>query len=77
MYDIQYFVVFSVIALLGVANAFEEQVDTKEGDNLTLKCRFNQQRQTANEFLYYWARSVGASFENVAIGNIQLNTNYM
>lgn len=67
----------SMLALVGVAMAYEDQVDTREGENLTLKCRFNQQRQSANEFLYYWARSMGSSFENVAIGNIQLNTNYL
>lgn len=65
------------LAAAVLVNAIEDEVDTREGENLTLKCRFNQQRQVANEFLYYWARSLGASFENVAIGNIQLNTNYM
>lgn len=66
-----------LFALLAVAHAVEEQVDTREGENLTLKCRFNQQRQRANEFIYYWSRWTGTSFENVAIGNVQLNTNYM
>lgn len=53
----------------------EELLDTREGEDLTLKCRFNGQH-AVNEFSYYWARSAGANFENVAIGKIQLNTNY-
>lgn len=54
--------------------AAEELIDTREGEDLTLKCRFNEQ-ETSN-FSYYWARSTGSTFENVAIGNIKLNANY-
>lgn len=55
--------------------AEEFLLDTREGEDLTLRCRFNGQH-AVNEFSYYWARSDGANFENVAIGNVQLNTNY-
>lgn len=57
------------------AHGAEEQlIDTREGEDLTLKCRFSVQ-ETSN-FSFYWARSAGANFENVAIGDIKLNTNY-
>lgn len=66
---------FSVSTFLTLISAAEELIDTREGEDLTLKCRFNEQ-QSKNEFSYYWARSAGANFENVAIGDVQLNTNY-
>ena len=54
----------------------DESLDTREGEDLTLKCRFNEQHSD-KEFTYYWARWTSAlKFENVAIGGIQLNSNY-
>lgn len=50
-------------------------MDTREGEDLTLKCRFNEQ-SISSEFTYYWARNSGTKYENVAIGNIQLSSNY-
>lgn len=69
------FFLFAVSILLTLVLAAEELIDTRESEDLTLKCRFSEQHST-KEFSYYWARSAGANFENVAIGNIQLNTNY-
>ena len=70
-----FLIFFLVSTVFTLAWAAEELIDTREGEDLTLKCRFNEQH-TASEFSYYWARSAGANFENVAIGKIQLNTNY-
>ncbi|XP_055680977.1 hemicentin-2-like isoform X1 [Lutzomyia longipalpis] len=68
------FLLLAFAALCVVAG--DESLDTREGEDVTLKCRFNEQHST-NEFSYYWARwTVGNKYENVAIGNIQLNTNY-
>ncbi|KAL9705597.1 hypothetical protein quinque_009115 [Culex quinquefasciatus] len=54
----------------------DENLDTREGETLTLKCRFGEQQST-NDFTYYWARWTTANkFDNVAINNVQLNTNY-
>lgn len=54
----------------------EDQLDTREGEDVFLKCRFNEQHEQ-KEFTYYWARGTTDSrYENVAIGNTQLNTNY-
>ncbi|XP_062545555.1 hemicentin-1-like isoform X2 [Armigeres subalbatus] len=71
--------VFLVLTLLAVAVTTaraDENMDTREGETLTLKCRFSEQ-QPSNDFTYYWARWTTANkFDNVAINNVQLNTNY-
>lgn len=64
-----------MFTLLSFTNAEDFLMDTREGEDLTLKCRFNEQ-PIANEFSYYWARVSGTKYENVAIGQIQLNSNY-
>ncbi|XP_055597992.1 hemicentin-1-like isoform X2 [Uranotaenia lowii] len=53
----------------------DENLDTREGETLTLKCRFSEQ-QSSSDFTYYWARWSTHKFDNVAINNVQLNTNY-
>lgn len=50
-------------------------MDTREGEIISLKCRFNEQHLT-NEFSYYWARISGTKYENVAIGAVPLASNY-
>lgn len=50
-------------------------MDTREGEDLTLKCRFSEQH-LPNDFSYYWARVSGTNYENVAIGQVQLSQNY-
>lgn len=51
-------------------------MDTREGENISLKCRFTEQHQVGKEFLYYWARISGSKYENVAIGADSLSSNY-
>lgn len=70
----------SVLAIFSVTIATfalaDENLDTREGETLTLKCRFGEQ-QSSNDFTYYWARWTTANkYDNVAINNVQLNTNY-
>ncbi|XP_018335575.1 hemicentin-2 isoform X2 [Agrilus planipennis] len=49
--------------------------DTREGDDVTLECRFAP--QTSRESLtYYWARSNRQTHDNVAIGPVPLDNNY-
>ncbi|EAT45578.1 AAEL003167-PA [Aedes aegypti] len=71
------FLILTILVAVTVATArADENMDTREGETLTLKCRFSEQ-QPSNDFTYYWARWTTANkFDNVAINNVQLNTNY-
>uniref|UniRef100_A0A182WA86 Ig-like domain-containing protein n=1 Tax=Anopheles minimus TaxID=112268 RepID=A0A182WA86_9DIPT len=66
--------VSTLLALVTIVAA-DEIRDTREGETVTLKCRFSEQ-SAASDFSYYWARSTGNKFDNVAIKGVQLNTNY-
>lgn len=66
---------FAVIVIFGLGIA-ENSLDTREGENLTLRCRFTHQ-QVDNGFSYYWARWTSAlNFDNVAIGDVLLSAGY-
>lgn len=62
--------------MLSITQA-DESLDTRENTDLTLKCRFTEQYD-ADDFTFYWARWTAnpAQFENVAIGEVQLNSGY-
>ncbi|XP_032584885.1 hemicentin-2 isoform X2 [Drosophila mojavensis] len=62
--------------LCGVGRA-DESLDTREGVDLVLKCRFTE-HYDSTDFTFYWARwtCCPTLFENVAIGDVQLNSNY-
>ncbi|KAL9924020.1 Down syndrome cell adhesion molecule-like protein 1 homolog [Glossina fuscipes] len=66
-----------VISLLFSAIHGDESLDTREGVDLVLKCRFTE-HYDSKDFTFYWARwtCCPTQFENVAIGDIQLNSNY-
>lgn len=66
---------FAVVSLVSLAEGEDLLMDTREGENIILKCRFNEPQMT-NEFSYYWARISGTKYENVAIGGTPLSTNY-
>ncbi|XP_075150906.1 friend of echinoid [Haematobia irritans] len=55
----------------------DESIDTREGADLVLKCRFTE-HYDSKDFTFYWARwtCCPIQFENVAIGDVQLNSNY-
>ncbi|KAJ8967553.1 hypothetical protein NQ314_002869 [Rhamnusium bicolor] len=49
--------------------------DTREGEDVTLECRFPP--QTSRDTLtYYWAKKNKQTHDNVAIGSVPLDTNY-
>lgn len=61
---------------MSIAALDEEVLDTREGEDVTLKCRFNEQHSPA-EFKFLWTRmTTGPSFLNVAIDTTELNINY-
>uniref|UniRef100_A0A182N8L6 Ig-like domain-containing protein n=1 Tax=Anopheles dirus TaxID=7168 RepID=A0A182N8L6_9DIPT len=69
-------VTLSTFLALAVGRVAADEIrDTREGETVTLKCRFSEQ-SAASDFSYYWARSTGNKFDNVAIKGVQLNTNY-
>lgn len=70
-----FFHVFAVLSLIPRGHADDFLMDSREGENILLKCRFNPQHST-DEFSYYWARNSGTNFENVAISGVPLASNY-
>lgn len=70
-----YFRLLLVLSLISMTHGEDLLIDTREGEILSLKCRFNEQHLT-NEFSYYWARISGTKYENVAIGAVPLASNY-
>ncbi|XP_077286250.1 hemicentin protein echinoid isoform X2 [Arctopsyche grandis] len=63
-----------VMLLLSSCWCSEESRDTREGEDVTLECRFNP--PAASESLtYYWVRN-NPTHDNVAIGAIPLASNY-
>lgn len=52
----------------------EESRDTREGENVTLQCRFNPPSNTG-ELTYYWVRT-NPVHDNAAVGASSLDKNY-
>ncbi|XP_052864255.1 hemicentin-2-like [Anopheles cruzii] len=70
------FILIAASLAAGLSSVSADEIrDTREGETVTLKCRFSEQ-SAASDFSYYWARSTGNKFDNVAIKGVQLNTNY-
>lgn len=63
------------LSLVSISRAEDFLIDKREGEDISLKCRFNEQPQTT-DFSFYWARISGTKYENVAIGNVPLASNY-
>lgn len=55
----------------------DDALDAREGVDLLLKCRFTE-HYDGKDFTFFWTRwsCCPTQFENVAIGDVQLNTNY-
>lgn len=68
---------FAVFSFLLSCTKADESIDTREGADLILKCRFTE-HYDSKDFTFYWARwtCCPTQFENVAIGDVQLNSNY-
>ncbi|XP_039751706.1 hemicentin-2 [Pararge aegeria] len=54
----------------------DEQHDAREGDDVTMQCRFALDPLPGESLTYYWVRSTASGHDNVAIGNLPLETNY-
>ncbi|XP_032515238.2 hemicentin-2 [Danaus plexippus] len=54
----------------------DEQHDSREGDDVSMQCRFDLEPVAGESLTYYWVRSTSSGHDNVAIGNIPLETNY-
>ncbi|KAL7742295.1 hypothetical protein ACLKA6_005554 [Drosophila palustris] len=65
------------LCLVPTPSGADESLDTREGVDLVLKCRFTE-HYDSTDFTFYWARwtCCPTLFENVAIGDVQLNSNY-
>lgn len=61
---------------MSLARAEDEQHDAREGDDVTMQCRFSLEPANGDPLTYYWVRSTASGHDNVAIGNIPLETNY-
>ncbi|KAH8262159.1 hypothetical protein KR038_004700, partial [Drosophila bunnanda] len=70
-------VLISVLVTLLASVSGDDSLDTREGVDLVLKCRFTE-HYDSTDFTFYWARwtCCPTLFENVAIGDVQLNSNY-
>ncbi|XP_071050518.1 cell adhesion molecule Dscam2 isoform X1 [Onthophagus taurus] len=53
----------------------EDVKDTREGEDVTLECRFSPKTATG-ELTYYWVRSNKQTHDNAAIGKVPLDNNY-
>lgn len=58
------------------AQADYEQHDAREGDNVTLKCRFAITAKGRESPVHYWAKSTANTHDNVAINDSPLGPNY-
>lgn len=68
--------IFTVLAIVTTANGDDIAIDTRDGEDLKLECRFSPD-YSSKEFLYYWARySTTNRFENVAINQNSLSATY-
>lgn len=69
---------FTGLAVFAVTsgNNDEQLLDTKEGDDLNLKCRFTE-KYSAKEFVLTWVKSTSYQpYDNVALGDVPLNSAY-
>lgn len=72
-----FFLIFLGLAVFAVTNGNDEQLlDTKEGDDLNLRCRFTE-KYSSKEFVLSWYRYTAyRPYDNVAYNDDSLNTNY-
>lgn len=68
-------IALAVLALLASSCSADKTMDTREGEDITLKCRFNE-HYSDREYSYYWARQSLNKYDNVAIKADTFNQNY-
>ncbi|XP_071537068.1 hemicentin-2 [Panulirus ornatus] len=59
-----------------LASNREEVADVREGQDVTLKCRFNNPALLSNGGQIYWTRQRSGDKDNVAIGDMPLDRSY-
>lgn len=67
-------VIFVIVSVTCVVSE-EVSRDTREGEDVKLECRFPPQ-SSKDTLTYYWAKNNKQTHDNVAIGNVPLDTNY-
>lgn len=70
-----YSYLFAVCIVAVDLTSSEDIKDTREGEDVTLECRFAPQnsRETVS---YYWTKNIKQIHDNVAVGNVPLGSNY-
>lgn len=68
------FLLFTVLVIVTTANGEDTSIDTRDGEDLMLQCRFSPDYSNRG-FIYYWARS-SPRFENVAVDEKSLSSTY-
>ncbi|XP_026751978.2 hemicentin-1-like isoform X1 [Galleria mellonella] len=68
------FTLLLICAAGWTVRAEDEQHDAREGDDVTMQCRFSL--EPFESLTYYWVRNTASGHDNVAIGDIPLETNY-
>ncbi|XP_049534631.1 hemicentin-1-like [Anopheles darlingi] len=66
--------ILTATLVIGLAMA-NKTMDTREGEDVTLKCRFNE-HFSDREYSYYWAQQSPNKYDNVAIKSDTFNPNY-
>lgn len=64
-----------VLVITTHANGDDRSIDTRDGEDINLHCRFNKEYSNKN-FIYFWSRS-SQKFENVAFDGKSLSSNYI
>ena len=65
-----------MLAIVTTANGDDIAIDTRDGEDLMLECRFSPD-YSSRDFIYYWARSSTTQrFENVAVDGKSLSATY-
>lgn len=70
----EFYFLFSVLVITTRAYGEDNQIDTREGEDVTLQCRFSPDHSD-DGFVYYWA-TISNEFENVAFENNSLKSAY-
>lgn len=70
-----FFYLFTVLVVVTRANSEDISMDTRDGEDLMLQCRFSPD-YSSKDFIYYWARSSQQKFENVAVDRNALSSTY-
>lgn len=65
----------TVLVIVTTANGDETSMDTRDGEDLMLQCRFSPDYSNRG-FIYYWTRISGPKFDNVAVDEKSLSSTY-